>query len=112
MATSLDNKGERREKRLETLCREAEIGSDHAEKAEGSDGANPLIPTVLIQTIERGALLVELQSEAVAVLVFFLCVRNGKSGNVLGDGENVFQKNAFREVVARRFVVHRERLLE
>ena len=68
-------RGERREKRLETLCREAEIGSDHAEKAEGSDGANPLIPTVLIQTIERGALLVELQSEAVAVLVFFLCVR-------------------------------------
>lgn len=60
---------------METLCREAEIGSDHAEKAEGSDGANPLIPTVLIQTIERGALLVELQSEAVAVLVFFLRVR-------------------------------------
>ena len=76
MATRLgDEEKSKEKKRLETLCGEAEIGSDHAEKAEGGDGANPFIPTVLIQTIERGVLLVELQREAEAVLVLFLRVR-------------------------------------
>ena len=97
---------------MQPLGREVQVGGHHAEKAEGGDGANPLVASVLVHAVKRGVLLVQLQREAEAVLVVFLPLRKGKRGNVFGDVENVFQRNALRAVVANHFIVHHERSLE
>lgn len=67
-------RGETRTQRLESLCGKIDVGSDHIEKTERRDASNPIVATVLVQTVERGVLLVEQQRETVAVFIVLLGV--------------------------------------